>query len=89
MPFLRYAPRMLGLTLLMMAVLVSGCGFTPRGQNLGLPFKSIVVEGNQGTAAEVLQVLRNKPGLTIANRKVDAAVVLTILSAGRSNSGGL
>jgi len=80
MPFLRYAPRMLGLTLLTMAVLVSGCGFTPRGQNLGLPFKSIVVEGNQGTAAEVLQILRNKPGLTISNRKVDAAVVLTILS---------
>ena len=80
MPFIRYAPRMLGLTLLTMAVLVSGCGFTPRGQNLGLPFKSIVVEGNQGTAAEVLQILRNKPGLMISNRKVDAAVVLTILS---------
>jgi len=80
MPFIRYAPRLLGLTLLTMAVLVSGCGFTPRGQNLGLPFKSIVVEGNQGTAAEVLQVLRNTPSLTISARKVDAAVVLTILS---------
>ncbi len=62
------------------ALLVSGCGFTLRGQDLGLPFKSILVEGNQGTASEVLQILRNKPGLAISSKKPDAQVVLTVIS---------
>lgn len=62
------------------ALLVSGCGFTLRGQDLGLPFKSIVVEGSQGTASEVLQILRNKPGLTISSKRLDAQVVLTVIS---------
>jgi len=61
-------------------LLVSGCGFTLRGQDLGLPFKSIVVEGSQGTASEVLQILRNKPGLTISSKKIEAQVVLTVIS---------
>lgn len=62
------------------ALLISGCGFTLRGQDLGLPFKSIVVEGSQGTASEVLQILRNKPGLTISSKRLDAQVVLTVIS---------
>ena len=62
------------------ALLISGCGFTLRGQDLGLPFKSIMVEGSQGTASEVLQILRNKPGLTISSKRLDAQVVLTVIS---------
>ena len=61
-------------------LLVSGCGFTLRGQDLNLPFKSILVEGSQGTASEVLQILRNKPGLTISSKKIEAQVVLTVTS---------
>jgi LPS-assembly lipoprotein len=62
------------------ALLISGCGFTLRGQDLGLPFKSILVEGSQGAASEVLQILRNKPGLTISSKRLDAQVVLTVIS---------
>jgi len=61
-------------------LLVSGCGFTLRGQDLNLPFKSILVEGGQGTASEVLQILRNKPGLIISGKKIEAQVVLTVIS---------
>ena len=63
-----------------LTLLVSGCGFALRGQSLGLPFKSILVEGSQGTASEVLQILRNKPGLTISSKRLEAQVVLTVIS---------
>jgi LPS-assembly lipoprotein len=71
----RLTPALIGI-----AMLLSACGFTMRGQDLGLPFKSVMVEGAQGTAAEVVQILRNKPGLTISNKRLDAQVVLTLLS---------
>jgi LPS-assembly lipoprotein len=63
-----------------LTLLVSGCGFALRGQSLDLPFKSILVEGSQGTASEVLQILRNKPGLTISSKRLEAQVVLTVIS---------
>ena len=63
-----------------LTLLISGCGFALRGQSLDLPFKSILVEGSQGTASEVLQILRNKPGLTISSKRLEAQVVLTVIS---------
>lgn len=51
-----------------------------RGQDLGLPFKTIAIEGSQGVATEVKQILQGQPGIKIVPKTVEAQVVLIIAS---------
>ena len=74
---LRYRAYLTGL-LLGTALLAGGCGFTMRGQDLGLPFKAIAIEGSQGVANEVRQILQGQPGIKIVPKAVEAQVVLVI-----------
>ncbi len=67
-------------TLLVAAVFMHGCGFNVRGQTPVVPFKAVMIEGNQGTAHELRQLLRQQPGLKFANKTTEAQVVLTVLS---------
>jgi LPS-assembly lipoprotein len=66
--------------LLVATVFMNGCGFSVRGQIPIVPFKAIMIEGNQGTAHELRQLLQQQPGLRFASKTTDAQVVLTVLS---------
>ncbi|MBU3725355.1 MAG: hypothetical protein FGM18_07585 [Burkholderiaceae bacterium] len=60
------------------ALLAGGCGFTIRGQDLGLPFKTIAIEGNHSVANEIRQFFWGQSNVKIVPKAVDAQVVLII-----------
>lgn len=64
--------------LLSAALLTAGCGFTMRGQDLGLPFKTIAINGTQGVANEVKQILLGQSGIKVVPKAVEAQVVLVV-----------
>lgn len=51
-----------------------------RGQDLGLPFQTIAIEGNQGIANEVKQILLTQSSIKLVPKTVEAQVVLIITS---------
>ncbi len=62
------------------ASLLNGCGFSIRGSNVELPFKSVYVEGNHGVAQEVLFLLSNQRNLSLNHKISEAQVRVTVLS---------
>ncbi len=62
------------------ASLLNGCGFSIRGSNVELPFKSVYVEGNQGVAQEVLFLLSSQRNLSVNQKIPEAQVRVTVLS---------
>lgn len=67
------------MALAMLSVLtVAGCGFQVRGFDLGLPFKSMAIQGEQGVANEIRQMIFGQPNLRVVQKPADAEVVLVI-----------
>jgi len=62
------------------ASLLNGCGFSIRGSNVELPFKSVYVEGNHGVAQEVLFLLSNQRNLSLNHKISEAQVRVIVLS---------
>ncbi len=62
------------------AVLMSGCGFKIRGFDLGIPFKTIVIQGDSGVANEIRQMLYGQPKVKIVQKSVEAEAVLMIMA---------
>lgn len=59
---------------------LTGCGFSVRGQNADYSFQSIVVEGSQGVAQELLFVLSNQRNITISRDQKQAQIRLAVTS---------
>ena len=62
------------------ASLLNSCGFSIRGSNVELPFKSVYVEGNQGVAQEVLFLLSSQRNLSVNQKIPEAQVRVIVLS---------
>lgn len=62
------------------ALLMSGCGFKIRGFDLGIPFKTVAIQGENGVANEIRQMLYGQPKVKIVLKPVEAEAVLVIMS---------
>ena len=62
------------------SIALVGCGFTIRGFDLGLPFKTIAIQGEFEVAREVRQMIESRPGVLIATKPMAAQVVLIVTS---------
>jgi LPS-assembly lipoprotein len=59
---------------------VSGCGFKVRGADLGLPFKTIAIQGNQEVTREVRRFLGSQPSVKLVEKPTEAEVVMIVTS---------
>jgi LPS-assembly lipoprotein len=57
---------------------LSGCGFKVRGFDLGLPFKTISIQGDKEVAREVRRSVGGQPGITVVEKPTEAEVVLIV-----------
>ena len=62
------------------SIALVGCGFKIRGFDLGLPFKTIAIQGEFEVAREVRQMIESRPGVLIATKPMAAQVVLIVTS---------
>ena len=62
------------------SIALVGCGFKMRGFDLGLPFKTIAIQGEFEVAREVRQMIESRPGVLIATKPMAAQVVLIVAS---------
>lgn len=62
------------------SIALIGCGFKIRGFDLGLPFKTIAIQGEFEVAREVRQMIESRPGVLIATKPMAAQVVLIVTS---------
>ena len=62
------------------SIALVGCGFKIRGFDLGLPFKTIAIQGEFEVAREVRQMIESRPGVLIATKPMAAQVVLIVAS---------
>lgn len=60
------------------ALLVSGCGFTVRGPNLGLPFKAMAISGPPGVTEEIRWLIQGQPSIKLVEKTTDAEVAVTV-----------
>jgi LPS-assembly lipoprotein len=59
---------------------LSGCGFKIRSADIGLPFQTIAVEGNEKTAQELRFMLNNQPGVDLVEKSTNPQVVVQVVS---------
>ena len=62
------------------SIALVGCGFKIRGFDLGLPYKTIAIQGEFEVAREVRQMIESRPGVLIATKPMAAQVVLIVTS---------
>ena len=71
---------LIAVTLGLVAVLASGCGFKIRGFDLGIPFKTVAIQGDGGVANEIRQMLYGQPKVKVVQKSVEAEAVLIVMS---------
>jgi len=81
-PHLRFGLKsaLISFLLIIMAASLTGCGFKIRSADLGLPFQTIAIQGNEKAAQELRFILNNQVGVNLVEKSANAQVVLEVLS---------